>query len=101
MSRKMLRQSGSWLPIVIVLIVAALLIRYASSSQWWSSLTNQGGQGFQTVDTGASVQVSETGVSILPGGIPDPNPPPGNGNGGSNNSGSGQPESPSPPDRMW
>lgn len=101
MSRKMLRQSGSWLPIVIVLIVAALLIRYASSSQWWSSLTHQGGQGFQTVDSGASVQVSETGVSILPGGVPGSKPSPGGGNGDGGGSGSGQPESDSPPNRMW
>lgn len=58
MSREEKRgKTGWWLMALIGLIVAAAGIRYASSSDWWANTFDRQRQTFQTVNTGASIQV--------------------------------------------
>lgn len=59
MSREQRRgKTGWWLLALIALILSAAGIRYASSSDWWANTFNRDRQNFQTVNTGASVQVA-------------------------------------------
>ena len=73
---------GFWLPISIgvTLLVAGIL--YARQTGFWQTFFNQPRQTYQTVNTGVSVQVSETsstgsgenGTPMVPS-LPSPSPP--------------------------
>lgn len=52
------KKTGWWLPALILLILAAAGIRYASSTEWWTNMFDRQRRAFQTVNTGASIQVS-------------------------------------------
>lgn len=75
-------KKGLWLPIAIggTLLVAAIL--YARQIGFWQTFFNQPRQTFQTVNTGVSVQVSETsstgsdgtGTPMVPN-LPSPGSP--------------------------
>ncbi|MBF2026767.1 MAG: hypothetical protein IGS48_08375 [Oscillatoriales cyanobacterium C42_A2020_001] len=88
------KKTGWWLPALILLILAGAGIRYASSTEWWFSLFDRQRRTFQTVNTGASIQVSATNNGETT--IIKASPNPGNtsdSEAGSNTSGQ--------PRRMW
>lgn len=67
MSREERRgKTGWWLIALIGLIAAAAGIRYASSSEWWANTFDRQRQNFQTVNTGASIQVAVSTSERVP-----------------------------------
>lgn len=95
MSREERRgKTGWWLFALIGLLLAAAGIRYASSSEWWASIVNRQRQNFQTVNTGASVQVAASTTDRTP--IDEGNTPP-----QTNNPDPNVTAPQDPPRRMW
>jgi len=60
------RKTGWWVLALLGLIFAAIGIRFASSSDWWASISNGQRQNFQTINTGASVQVATSTSDRVP-----------------------------------
>lgn len=66
MSRKNRNTIGWWLPALIGLILIAAGIRYFSSRGWLPTFGGDRTQSYETISSGASVQVSAPAIPIVP-----------------------------------
>lgn len=83
MRRENRNKVGLWLPIGIGLILTMAGIRYLSSKGWIPGFGGNRELSYQTISTGASVQVGVPAPPNIPKPIPKPIP------------------DPNPPDKMW
>lgn len=73
-------KAGWWVLAVVGGILTAAGIRYASSTDWWANFFNRDRQTYQTVNTGASVQVAASTTTSVPATVLPARPIPDNSN---------------------
>jgi hypothetical protein len=78
--------SGQWLMVLLGIVAASILFRFASDRGWWSNnwvgnwmnelgLLSANSQPYQTVNTGASIEVPVSATATNPATAISPNAP--------------------------
>jgi len=68
-------KAGWWVFALVGGILLAAGIRYLSSTEWWANFFNRDRPTYQTVNTGASVQVATSTSTPIDRSSPRPLPP--------------------------
>lgn len=92
MSRNNRRVVGLWLPAIIGLVLLAAGIRYVRSRGWLPNLGGDREPTYQTISSGASLQVFAPAVPTVPATTPET---------GTNEGNTGTAPGSDPPKRMW